>query len=280
VGAAYSVSGRKLERKYPEPPPVSLTLSADSATLARGEHLVQAVGSCAECHGDDLGGKLLMDAGPLGIVYSSNLTSGAGGVATTYGDQDWARAIRHGLRPNLTSLMIMPTEAYARFSDADLSAIISYLKQLPPVDREHGETKLRVVGRALLALNKLPMLSADLVPAGMEQTHVEAAVDAEYGKYLATIGGCNGCHGPDLVGGIAAGPPGSPLSANLTPAGIGDWTEADFFRALREGKRPDGTAISETMPWRFAGRMTDDELRAIWLYLQSVPAKETPAPTS
>ena len=48
------------------------------------------------------------------------------------------------------------------------------------------------------------------------------------------------------------------------------WTEADFFRALREGRRPDGTVLDpEKMPWVRSGRMTDDEIRAVWRYLRS-----------
>jgi len=89
------------------------------------------------------------------------------------------------------------------------------------------------------------------------------------------VGGCTGCHGPELVGGPSH-EPGAPPAANLTPAGIGTWTEADFFKALRSGVRPDGTAINPAMPWASSGRMTDDELRALWLYLRTVPAKETP----
>ena len=72
-----------------------------------------------------------------------------------------------------------------------------------------------------------------------------------------------------------AGPPDLPLASNLTPAGLGAWTEADFVRALREGRRPDGSAINEFMPWRGYGAMTDSELRALWLYLRSVPPRAT-----
>jgi hypothetical protein len=70
-----------------------------------------------------------------------------------------------------------------------------------------------------------------------------------------------------------AGPPGLPPASNLTTAGIGNWTEADFVRALREGTRPDGTVINEFMPWKAFRGMTDAELHAIWLYLRSVPAR-------
>jgi hypothetical protein len=67
-----------------------------------------------------------------------------------------------------------------------------------------------------------------------------------------------------------------PYPANLTPdgaTGLGDWTEADFIRALREGKRPDGSSLSPQMPWMAFGQMNDTELKALWLYLQSVPAQ-------
>jgi hypothetical protein len=55
--------------------------------------------------------------------------------------------------------------------------------------------------------------------------------------------------------------------------GIGSWTVMDFVRAMREGKRPNGASINEFMPWRLLGRMTDEELEALWLYLQSVPPR-------
>jgi cytochrome c553 len=97
-----------------------------------------------------------------------------------------------------------------------------------------------------------------------------AGVNEEYGRYLSAVAGCTSCHGPDLAGGPPSGPPGAPPVPNLTPSAIGDWTDADYFTAIRDGRRPDGTETSDFMPWRFAGRMSDDELNAIWLYLRSV----------
>jgi hypothetical protein len=57
-------------------------------------------------------------------------------------------------------------------------------------------------------------------------------------------------------------------------AGIGAWSEGDFFRALREGVRPDGSHLDEFMPWSVYAHMSDDEVRALWQYLRSVPARE------
>jgi mono/diheme cytochrome c family protein len=96
-----------------------------------------------------------------------------------------------------------------------------------------------------------------------------------YGQYLAATSGCISCHGPGLSGGSIPGtPPDWPPASNITPSGwISSWSEADFFRALREGKRPGGAPISAVMPWRNSAQMTDDELRALLVYLRSAPAK-------
>jgi Cytochrome C oxidase, cbb3-type, subunit III len=104
-------------------------------------------------------------------------------------------------------------------------------------------------------------------------THGTVAAIAGFGRYLADVSGCHGCHGFGLSGGRVAGPDDLPLASNLTPAGLGTWSEADFVRAIREGRWPDGTAINEFMPWRSYCSMSDDELRALWAYLRSVPPR-------
>jgi mono/diheme cytochrome c family protein len=274
IGGIYGMSAVQMARSYALPAPPSFEVAADSAAIARGEHLVHAVVNCAECHGDDLGGKLMMDAGPIGIAAGPNLTSGRGGIAAAYTDADWVRAIRHGLRPDGRSMLIMPSETFTHLTDADLAAIIAYLKTLPPVDRTPPRTRLRLVGRAMLATGRLPLLVAPKTAQLDVRPVVQPGATIEYGRYLADVSGCRGCHGLRLSGGRVAGPPGTPLAANLTPAGMIGWAESDFFTAMREGRRPDGTMIDEFMPWRYAGRMSDDELRAIWLYLRSVPPLE------
>jgi hypothetical protein len=79
-----------------------------------------------------------------------------------------------------------------------------------------------------------------------------------------------------LSGGTLAGDPDMPVVANLTPhfTGLKSWSEEDFIRALREGKRKDGTEISKMMPWQAYGQMSDTELKAVWAYLQTVPPLE------
>ena len=67
--------------------------------------------------------------------------------------------------------------------------------------------------------------------------------------------------------------PGARPTANLTPTGLGNWSEADFVRAMRTGRRPDGSAIDTSMPWPYFAQMSDVELRAIWAFLSLVPPR-------
>jgi cytochrome c553 len=168
----------------------------------------------------------------------------------------------------------MPSEVYAHLSDADLAAIVAFLERLPPVDRELPSTRFGPMGRALLTAGKLNILVAPKTPRPGTRPHVEPGPTAAYGRYLADVSGCHGCHGYGLSGGRVAGPPDLPPASNLTPAGpIAAWSEAEFVRAMRTGQRPDGTTLDEFMPWRILGRMTDDELHALRLYLASVPPR-------
>jgi mono/diheme cytochrome c family protein len=99
-------------------------------------------------------------------------------------------------------------------------------------------------------------------------------VSPEFGRHLAAV--CTGCHQPDLGGGkIVGGDPSWGPAANLTrhETGLSDWEYADFVRAMREGKRPDGTDIKPpmTLVFPYVQKMTEVELEALWTYIQSMP---------
>jgi hypothetical protein len=64
-------------------------------------------------------------------------------------------------------------------------------------------------------------------------------------------------------------------AANLTTTGLGAWTDADFIKAMRTGMRPDGRVLNTFMPWPYYAQMTDDELHAIWRFLQVLPDRPT-----
>ncbi len=241
---------------------------ADSTALARGRHLTLTRG-CVECHGADLAGQVIMDAMPMAYIPSTNLTPG--GVGATYTDADWIRAIRHGVRPDGKSLWIMPSMAYTRLSPSDLASLIAYLKSVPPVQKSFPPKQFGPIGRMLIARGELKPAASTVNHDLPFSAAPPKGPTAEYGEYIVYM--CRHCHGTNLNGGIIEGPPGAPPTANLTqaPDALGRYTERDFFRALREGKKPEGTQMDpQFMPWTVTSAMTDTEIQAIWAYLQTV----------
>jgi mono/diheme cytochrome c family protein len=101
------------------------------------------------------------------------------------------------------------------------------------------------------------------------------------GEYLVKAGGCLGCHTATtkdaipFAGGRALKTPfGTFYGPNITPhpkAGIGLWTEANFERALRHGKRPDGSNYFPAFPYPSFTKISDEDVRALWAYLKSLP---------
>jgi mono/diheme cytochrome c family protein len=245
----------------------SVRATRDSASLVRGRHLVEAIAKCQECHGDDYGGKLLSDSRVFGRLAAGNITAGRGGTAR-FTDADWERALRHGVGPGGRALVFMPSEAFTAMSDDDLAALIGYLRTIPPVDREWPAPEIGPLARVLYLKGGFPLLPATIIDHGAPRRPPASGVTIEYGEYLATVGGCRGCHGSGLDG------TGAPDAPDLTRRRLATWTDADFIRALRQGVRPDGGAIDPTkMPWRRSGRMTDDEILAVWSYVRSLPER-------
>lgn len=265
-------------------PEESVAIPTDSAALARGRHLAEAINKCVDCHRADFGGGMVIDDPKFMRLAAPNLTRGRGGVGTAYSDVDWVRALRHGVNRSGRKVVLMPAEVYTNMDDADLGAVIAFVKSVPPVDREQPAPEFGPIARMLLATGNFPLHVYDHIDHS-RRTVVPRAPESDtvaYGRYLATIGGCTACHRANLAGGPIPGmPPGARPAANLTPAGIGHYSEQDFFRALREGQRPGGAPIdSLAMPWPASGRMTDAEIHAVWRYLRSVPPVETPAATA
>lgn len=269
--AGYIVSERRINKVY-SLNDESLALPADAASLAEGQRLV-AIRGCVDCHSADFGGKVFIDDPMVGTIAAANLTSGDGSATAGYTIADWERAIRHGVGPDGHSVLIMPSYEYAGLSDEQVAQMVAYLASLPPVDRVTAEPQLRPLGRALFVLNQLPLLPAEAVDhSATHAAALQPEVSVEYGQYLASS--CTGCHMSDLAGGVLPGSaPDAPQSANLTPAGnLGHWTLDNFKQALRAGVTPEGKVLDPAvMPWPLTEQMTDVELEALWVYLQSLP---------
>ena len=269
LGGVYAVSAARLAETYTVTPAAPATVPGDSAAAARGGR-VAALRGCADCHGADFGGRVFLDDPALGRIVASNLTPG--GRTTTWADADWDRAVRHGVAPDGRGLLIMPSAEYHALTDADFADLVVYLKGLPAVERELPPSRVGPVGRALWLAGQMPLVPAAVIDHDAERSAPTPGPTAAYGAYLATA--CQGCHGADLAGAPGHGPPGTPRTPALTPASqVGRWTDADLVQTLRTGVRPDGSRLDPAkMPWPMTAAMTDDEMRALVLYLRSLPA--------
>lgn len=273
VGAAsvYGLSERRFRLRFPAPDH-PIMVNEDAASIARGEHVVTVRG-CLDCHGAGLAGNTIIDQPVIGRVAGPNLTLGGRGAKME--PRDWELAVRHGVRRDGSPLQFMPASEFTVLSDEDLAAIIAYARSVAPVRQPAPPSYAGPMLRTMYVAGKVKLLSAEEIDH--DRAHpprMVAEATATYGKYLAS--GCTGCHGEGLSGGkIPGAPPDWGPAANITPAGIGRWTEADFARALRTGKRPDGSAIDSTvMPIRLLRHMDDVELSALYAYLRTVPPRE------
>ena len=275
IGLNISTNTR-LNKSY-EVTPQQVEIPLDNASIERGAYIYST--SCAECHGDNLAGTPFFNDPPIAYIPAPNLTSGVGGIGSTYTDIDYVRAIQHGITPDGEPLLIMPSEAYWYFSDEDLGAVIAYLKSSPAVDNSFGDKKITFLGKALLAAGAFgDIIYAETIAHDQEPPAAPPrAESAEYGNYLVNIQHCIACHGENLNGGQSP-QPGAPFSPNLTPGGVlSTWSTADFINTMRTGTTPLGHQLDKNfMPYTEIGRMTDEDLTAIFLYLQSLPALATP----
>ena len=299
LAVIYFKSQARLTRVY-DLPEESVAVSLDAASIERGKHIFQFRG-CEACHSSgeyiDLAasdqpldshlrlpsqdvphmeGNIYLDDPAIGRVVASNLTSGKGGVGNNYQDPDWVRAIRHGIRANKTPLLFMPSTEFYFLSDEDLGAVIAYIKSAPPVDNELPPSTVSWTGRVVMTLvPAITFIPAELIPHAAPRPAVpEVGITTGYGEYLTHS--CKVCHGLTMSGGPIPGFPSSwPPAPNLT-FGVGSalpaWTEEEFINTIRTGVTPEGIKLrAEYMPWGSYQFMSDKELKAVWVYLQSLP---------
>ncbi len=255
-------------------PKEELEIPTDAASVKRGERLARTRG-CLECHGESGAGKLFLDAMPVMELRPTNISPG--GKVASWTGSDWARAVRHCVRADGTGVPFMPCEDYRFLDDRDLGQIVAYLRTLPASDNDPGPTRLGPLGRVLFLKGDLPYLAAErLDHAAPVPSAPPEGPTVEYGRYLAAA--CTGCHGEHFSGGKIPGtPPEWPAAANITPdaaSGLGDATEEQFVAAVTRGERRAGGTIDPSfMPWRQLADLTPDEVRALWLYLRTVPPR-------
>lgn len=258
--------------------------AAAETPLERGTYLMNGIVNCGNCHtpqnengpipGMELAGGLVIEEDAF-TVTSQNITPHETGIGG-WTDAELETAIREGIRPDGSLIgPPMPFETYRGLSDSDVAAIIAYLRQVEPVE------------------NETPPNSYDfpLPPAYGPPVDTVADVDPgdqlAYGAYLAgPAGHCIVCHSgpgangaPDIVGALGAGgfnfhgPWGISVGANLTPIGIGHYSDEQLATIITTGTRPDGSHLLPPMPVQSYANMTDEDVAAIVAYLRTLPAK-------
>jgi mono/diheme cytochrome c family protein len=269
VGGLVWNGERKRARTVELPALKAPALADDAAARERGAYLYASRG-CVDCHGADGAGRVFVDSGSLRLKGPA-IHSGPGSVVLQYKAEDWDRALRHGVKPDGRPLMIMPSEDYNRFTDADLAAVVAYTRTLAPAGGGPAEIVLPLPVRALYGAGVIQDAAAKIDHSVPTQQPVAEGVTPEHGQYVANM--CKGCHGPELAGGkIPGGPPDWPPAARLTK-GEGNAMERyptpeSMIAMFRSGKRADGSAV-QVMPFESLAKMNDTDLRALHVYLKS-----------
>jgi mono/diheme cytochrome c family protein len=296
---------RTWDRTYDAPLP-EVRISSDPAVLARGQYLIYGPAHCVECHGGSfdalqklsegeqvpMSGGLKLGLGPLGAVYSRNLTPDTETGIGRYSDAQIARMMRWAVRPDGRAT-VEPMMPFGNMSDDDLVAIISYLRTQPAVRNEVPANEWTLMGKVVksfvsIAKPRTSINPPQIAPVGMTK---------ERGEYLARyVADCVGCHtprdpntyvatGPDYSGGFEMEPlplPDADLSVwfrtpNITPkkgSALMKFPDRDTFiaRFQKGGRQHAGSP----MPWEALARMTTDDIGAVYEYLHSLEPLDGP----
>ncbi len=289
-------------RKPAMAPPSSIKVAMTPERIARGEYIFETLADCAGCHsqrdftrvgGPEVPtgrgrGNIMSDLvkGLPGVVVASNITPDQETGIGNWTDGEKIRAIREGVdRDGNAIFPMMPYAGYSRLSDEDVQSLVAFLDSMPPIHNPLPRTKLVFPVSVLIKGAPKPVGSV---------AAIDKSDPKKYGEFLVAVGGCSDCHTPadkgqPLPGKLLAGgqlfdtPMGKVLSGNITPdidTGIRKWSEEFFLNKFYEykeyatnGPPPSAGPQSFTlMPWLGFSHKTEDELKAIYAYLRTVPA--------
>jgi len=276
----------------------------DTATLARGKYLVNALCGCVECHSprnldlfdipqkeDSLGkGGLLFseDFGFPGKIYSKNITPTGIGKWT---DAQLYHAVTTGVNTDGDVLFpVMPFQHFGKADPEDIKAMLAYIRTLKPLEGSFPKHDLKVPVNLLVSMEAAP---------AQPVKRPSPSDTLAYGTYLFNLGACNECHTQrddkgkfieslTMAGGYAFKfrGIGTVRSSNLTPdveTGLGNWTKDHFIDAFKYYEKPENRNVpwkkvgyQTLMPWLGHSQLTRDDLAALYKYLRSIkPIKNT-----
>jgi mono/diheme cytochrome c family protein len=274
--------------------------SALAETLTeRGSYLVNTIMACGNCHTPrDPAGHLIADkqlsgglsfTTPAFAATAANITPDPETGIGQWTDEEIRRALTQGVRPNHGRLpgvplaAVMPANFYKALVPSDLDAVVAYLRSVKPVKNEVPKPTYKA------PVSREPYPDAE---QGFDAAKLSDPVTN--GRYLATIGHCMECHsawsrgvsdfkaglglggrpfGPNLVGGLDPAWQGS-VAPNITSdpiAGIGQLSDEQIMRAIRQGIASDGHKMKPPMAVTFYAGLTDGDVHGIVAYLRTVP---------
>ncbi|HYM29431.1 MAG TPA: c-type cytochrome [Steroidobacteraceae bacterium] len=265
LGIVYALSERILTRTYPLPA-VAVRIPADPAELPEGRRLATVHGCLRGCHGKQGEGEVMFDQPLIGRIVAPNLTA----AVRRYTDAQLVTIIRHGLRPDGRSVVVMPAQEFGILTDSDLGHILAFLKSLPPAAGPAPSISLGPVARLGFATGKFKT-AAQLISSAVPPP--EAAGDeAARGRYLARST-CSECHGADLRGDS------NPDFTSPNLQVVAAYTPAAFTQLLRTGV-PLGARTLPTMGMAARenlAHLTDAEIAALYTYLHGLAGGATAA---
>jgi mono/diheme cytochrome c family protein len=290
VGFAIFVASRQhLTFDVPYP---AIAASTDPAVIARGHYVVRVLANCASCHGDPTrvaeaseGQEMPLSGGnvwniPPGMIYARNITPDSGTGLGRVSDQAIARAIRYGV--GYDGRALLPFMEVQDLSDEDLVAVVSYLRTQAPVNNPVPMHRFTLLGKIV----KATVLANPVGPKATPLKTTPHGATVENGRYLVeSVVNCWACHtqrnmatgalvGPRFGGatGFDATLEGSWSPPNITADSatgrLGRLTEDGFVARFRMGR----VIPHSPMPWQAFQKLSDEDLRAIYQYLKTVPA--------
>ncbi len=289
-GAIFVATRQHLTFDAPYP---DVSALKDSAIIGRGRYIVRDVAPCASCHGDPAqreanmkGEDVPLSGGfffaiPPGTFYARNLTPDSATGLGAVSDRAIARALRYGVGHDGRALL--PFMEMQGLSDDDLEAVVSYLRTLPPVRNPVPPHHYTLLGKVLRAT----LLAKPVGPSSQPPASAPRGATLESGRYLVeSVALCWACHtqrsqqtgaliGPRFGGATGFTESDDPAHSwsppNITSdpetGRLGKMTEDQFVLRFRQGRIIAGSP----MPWQAFSRLAEEDLRAIYRYLKSVP---------
>lgn len=265
-------------------PLTDIKFASSPGRIKRGEYLAVGILRCFTCHspvdttlagrppikGKEGSGALFFEKDSFHL-YAPNITADKETGAGNWSDDMLQRAIREGIGHDGRRLHSgMPYHTFCHLSDEDLASLIVYLRTIPAIKNKLPQRHLSVATER--------RLQNEEIPKNMFAGHPDLSTQLSKGRYLVTIGECEGCHtgwyarNPGVFGGgniIHYSFSDSVTSPNITAdgTGIGTWDDPTFIRMIRTGKVG---RLKWVMPWIAYRNMTDEDLTAMFSALKTI----------